>query len=137
MEKNRNGDCMEKLLLFQVGEPEAGKIKKLALAKKIKTEILPAAAYTHTLKELKEKGGKALFEDKNKMLAEEKTSASLVLFCDVQEKHFNKLLFEMKNKKIEVDYKAVLTPSNQEWTIGQLLAELEKERREFMALEPL
>jgi len=55
-----------------------------------------------------------------------------MLFCDVTEKHFDKLLFEMRMKNVSVDYKAVLTPSNRQWTIPQLLRELERERSQIM-----
>ena len=35
-----------------------------------------------------------------------------MVFCGVNEKHFDKILFELRRKQIPVDYKAVLTPSN-------------------------
>lgn len=53
---------------------------------------------------------------------------SLMVFCDVSEKHFNRLLFELRSRKAAVDLKAVMTPTNRKWTVLQLYRELERER---------
>ena len=53
------------------------------------------------------------------------------VFCGVNEKHFDKILFELRRKQIPVDYKAVLTPSNRKWSVLMLMLELTKEKNSF------
>ena len=54
-----------------------------------------------------------------------------VIFCDVTDKHMDKLLFEMRTGNSEVDYKAVKTKTNSQWTITRILAQMEKESMEY------
>lgn len=55
----------------------------------------------------------------------------IVIFCDVTDKHMDKLLFEMRTGNSEVDYKAVKTKTNSKWTITRILAQMEKESMEY------
>ena len=59
-------------------------------------------------------------------------SESLVVFCDVTDKHMDKLLFEMRQKSFDVSFKAVLTDTNKKWNIKQMLVEMRRERFEYM-----
>lgn len=117
---------MEKILLFQIGNTETAEIKRLAEGKKIKVISVPSTQFGYSLKEL-EHG----ISDKP---AREITlpKKSLILFCHVSEKHFDRLLFEMKSRKIPVDFKAVLTPTNQNWTIDRLYMELAFEQNQLL-----
>ena len=54
-----------------------------------------------------------------------------MVFCGVNEKHFDTILFELRRKQIPVDYKAVLTPSNRKWSVLMLMLELTKEKNSF------
>lgn len=56
---------------------------------------------------------------------------SLMLFCDVGEKHFNRALALLRSRAVRVDYKAVLTPTNREWNVLRLYAELAREKAEY------
>lgn len=123
---------MEKILLFQVREPEKKAIQKLADNKKIRVIPVEKTDFDIPLGVLAD-GKKA--ENVRMAAGEGEDSslpaASLMVFCGVSEKHLNKLLFEMRSKKIIVDYKAVLTDTNRSWTVGQLYPELERERKKF------
>ena len=55
-------------------------------------------------------------------------SDSILIFCDLSEKHLNRMLFELKSRKVQIDLKAILTPTNRKWTLRQLHDELERER---------
>ena len=57
---------------------------------------------------------------------------SLVIFCDVTDKHMDKLLFEIRQKNLDVTFKAVLTDTNKKWNIRQMLVEMRRERFEYM-----
>lgn len=116
---------MEKILLVQVGTAETSQIKRLANNKGIRVISAGSDKTGCVLKELVDgkdsgtvtEGAKPGFP-----------AGSLMVFCDVSEKHFNQILFEMRSKKIQVDLKAVLTPTNQNWTVDHLYMELMKEQ---------
>ncbi len=55
----------------------------------------------------------------------------ILIFCDLSEKHLNRMLFELKSRKVPSDLKAILTPTNRRWTLRQLRSELERERASF------
>ena len=125
---------MEKILIYQVKEKEAVK-QLLAPMKmidsgdkmKIRLEEIKTTDLRQSIGDLAE--GK-----KNVLTAPFTGSApqeSLMVFCGVNEKHFDKILFELRRKQIPVDYKAVLTPSNRKWSVLMLMLELTKEKNSF------
>lgn len=54
---------------------------------------------------------------------------SCLVLCGLRDKRLDKVLFELRRADIPVDYKAILTPSNQEWTVPELMKELQRERQ--------
>lgn len=116
---------MEKILLVQVGASETSQIKKLAENKGIRVISASEKSAGCRMEELvMGKSREAGSDRKEAGLPKH----SLMVFCDVSDKHFEKLLFEMRSKKIAIDYKAVLTETNRNWTLERLYMELEKER---------
>lgn len=116
---------MEKILIYQVKEKEA--VKQLLAPMKIRLEEIKTTDLRQSIGDLAE--GK-----KNMLTAPFTGSApreSLMVFCGVNEKHFDKILFELRRKQIPVDYKAVLTPSNRKWSVLMLMLELTKEKNSF------
>lgn len=57
------------------------------------------------------------------------TPPSCLVLCGLRDKRLDKVLFELRRADIPIDYKAVLTPSNQEWTVPELMKELQRERQ--------
>lgn len=57
------------------------------------------------------------------------TPPSLLILCGLRDKRLDKALFELRRADIPIDYKAILTPSNQEWTVPELMKELQRERQ--------
>ena len=55
--------------------------------------------------------------------------SSLLVLCGLRDKRLDKALFELRRADIPIDYKAILTPSNQEWTVPELMKELQRERQ--------
>lgn len=93
---------MEKILIYQVKEKEA--VKQLLAPMKIRLEEIEATDLRQSIGDLAE-------EKKNVLTAPFTGSApqeSLMVFCGVNEKHFDKILFELRRKQIPVDYKASL-----------------------------
>ena len=110
---------------FSLLEKEA--VKQLLAPMKIRLEEIEATDLRQSIGDLAE-------EKKNVLTAPFTGSApqeSLMVFCGVNEKHFDKILFELRRKQIPVDYKAVLTPSNRKWSVLMLMLELTKEKNSF------
>ena len=112
---------MEKILIYQVKEKEA--VKQLLAPMKIRLEEIEATDLRQSIGDLA--------EEKKNVLKAPFTGSALMVFCGVNEKHFDKILFELRRKQIPVDYKAVLTPSNRKWSVLMLMLELTKEKNSF------
>ena len=114
---------MEKILIYHIKDD--WKVKKAAEAMKIRVEeIIPA--------DLKQSIGNLAEGKKSVLMAPFEGSApkeSLLVVCDVSEKHMDRLLFQFRQIKLSVDYKAILTPTNRSWTVLMLLLELGREKR--------
>lgn len=120
---------MEKLICFQIENTR--EIERLASNMKIRIVHATAAMYDETLDSIV--SGKAA---KNSLASIPATdiklaSGSILVFCDLSEKHLNRMLFELKSRKVPIDLKAILTPTNRRWTLRQLHSELERERTSF------
>ena len=57
------------------------------------------------------------------------TPPSCLVLCGLRDKRLDKVLFELRRADIPIEYKAILTPSNQEWTVPELMKELQRERQ--------
>lgn len=57
------------------------------------------------------------------------TLPSCLVLCGLRDKRLDKVLFELRRADIPIEYKAVLTSSNQEWTVPELMKELQRERQ--------
>ena len=57
------------------------------------------------------------------------TPPSCLVLCGLRDKRLDKVRFGVRRADIPIDYKAVLTPSNQEWTVPELMKELQRERQ--------
>ena len=114
---------IEKILLFQIESSQEAQIRRLATNKKIRVISVEVSSLGSTLGELTD----GVMKPAPAFVAVPKES--LIVFCNVSEKHFDKMLFEMRSKKIAVDFKAILTETNRHWTLPQLYRELERERK--------
>ena len=116
---------MEKLICFQIENTR--EIERLASNMKIHVVHATAAMYNETLDSIV--SGKAASASTPSASAINNLPAdSILIFCDLSEKHLNRMLFELKNRKVPIDLKAILTPTNRKWTLRQLHSELERER---------
>ena len=115
---------MEKLICFQIENTR--EIERLASNMKIRVVHATAAMYDETLDSIisgKTTRTASIYAADNKL-----PSDSILIFCDLSEKHLNRMLFELKSRKVQIDLKAILTPTNRRWTLRQLHSELERER---------
>ena len=118
----------EKILLYNVKEPQD--IIKAASNMRIASGFINESDSYKTLAELAAEV-KGIPSDVAGYHSQE-DKESLVIFCDVTDKHMDRLLFEMGQKNTGVTFKAVLTDANKKWNISQMLVEMRRERFEYM-----
>jgi len=118
----------EKILLYNVKEPQD--IIKAASNMRIASGFINESDSYKTLAELAAEVKGILSDVAGYHSQEDKES--LVIFCDVTDKHMDRLLFEMRQKNTGVTFKAVLTDANKKWNISQMLVEMRRERFEYM-----
>ena len=121
---------MPKLLLINTTDTD--KIRRLVLPMNIQVETVSPVSFDKTLETLassKQKETPAPIGTDASVFKD-----SLLIFCDVPEKKFDKILFKLRQSKIFVDYKAILTPTNSKWTVKRLMLELERERASFISM---
>lgn len=143
---------MEKLVLIHVDDSEYQKIKNIASRMKITVDRIPEeiVAVNYKLGELvngiyknnadtidaderKQENVTGHSSETGAVNAQTKNRAdSLILLCNLKEKRLDKMLFELRHGEVKVMYKAILTPSNQNWTVPMLMQELRRERFAMM-----
>lgn len=129
---------MEKLICYQIENTR--EIERLASNMKLRIVYADAGLYDETLDAIASgkvqstatvaTGANEIARTDNLNLSPD-SGDSILIFCDLSEKHLNRMLFELKSRKVQIDLKAVLTPTNQKWTLRQLHAELEREKANF------
>ena len=129
---------MEKLICYQIENTR--EIERLASNMKLRIVYADASLYDETLDAIASgkvqstatvaTGAIEIARTDNLNLSPD-SGDSILIFCDLSEKHLNRMLFELKSRKVQIDLKAVLTPTNQKWTLRQLHAELEREKANF------
>lgn len=129
---------MEKLICFQIDNTR--EIERLASNMKIRIVHATTAMYDETLdsiisgKSNNSSAPSAFTDHKLPTKANTLPVNSILVFCDLSEKHLNRMLFELKSRKVLIDFKAILTPTNRRWTLRQLHNELEREHASFTQL---
>lgn len=118
---------MEKLLIFHMNDMELKKIKQIAGAQKIRYELVEPASYMQTLGALATGTPSPLTEPFCGTVPEE----SMLLMCDFTEKRIDKLLLALRRAKVQMDYKAVLTPTNRKWNVMRLMLEMRAEKNAY------
>lgn len=117
---------MEKILLFQVKDADI--VKSVAAPLHIKVEIVDVKFYKESIENLY-RGVEAPAEE----FMGESPQESLMVFCHLSDQTLDKMLAALKKKKVAVDYKAVLTPTNAKWNVLRLYFEMEREKKAYEA----
>lgn len=119
---------MEKLLLIHSTKEIQLQVKNVASRLKLALDIIPEEYCGCRLKELA--AGKYTQNPSDAACTPAApTPPSLLVLCGLRDKRLDKALFELRRADILIDYKAILTPSNQEWTVPELMKELQRERQ--------
>ncbi len=118
---------MEKAVLFNTSCTE--EIKKLLVPMHLQVVEADAIQYNDSLQNIV--NGKTDIIKSNPFTGKV-PDESLILFCGINGKKLDKILFKLRNNKnINVTYKAVLTPSNSRWTVLHILLELAREQAAY------
>ena len=118
---------MEKILAIACSDVQIEILKKITGDMKIRLQRVPEKDTDHTLEEILNSGSD------EKVSGEEVSDGenSLVIFCDLTEKHLDHVLARLREKKAGLCYKAVLTPSNRKWNLQKLYINMEMEKKQF------
>ncbi len=119
---------MEKLLLIHSTKEIQLQVKNVASRLKLALDIIPEEYCGCRLNELAA-GKYAQNPPDTASVSVVQTPPSLLILCGLRDKRLDKVLFELRRADIPVDYKAILTPSNKEWTVPELMKELQRERQ--------
>lgn len=118
---------MEKIVIYNVKHVKD--IIKCAANMRIKSIVLSDDMLSDTLGDIFVSASD--YKAGDELPEKSEAKPGIVIFCDVTDKHMDKLLFEMRTGNSEVDYKAVKTNTNSQWTITRILAQMEKESMEY------
>ena len=118
---------MEKILAIACSDVQIEILKKITGDMKIRLQRMPVKDTDHTLEEIVNSGSD------EKVSGEEASDGenSLVIFCDLTEKHLDHVLARLREKKAGLCYKAVLTPTNRKWNLQKLYINMEMEKKQF------
>lgn len=118
---------MEKLFLFHCSELTEFKIRQAAASLKIPCCAVPDTDYSKTLGTIAAGKPSPLITPYTKPVPPE----SLLLLCGLTDKRLDRLLAALKRNDANVDFKAILTPTNESWTVLKLLLEMHREKAAY------
>ena len=111
---------MAKVLLFQC-ENES-EIRQVLTPMKIQAVSVPKTKFHMSLGEL------AREKDDGGYFGGEYPKGSMLVMCDFTEKQLNRLLMDLRNHKVKIDYKMVMTPTNASWDVLHVYFEAQREK---------
>lgn len=116
----------ETVLLYNCSGPQWAKLRQVLVMQKLRMKAVDPSQYGLTLTQVLEGSQEASG-------VEEEFSDPMLVFCSITGPHLDRLLGSMKRSKLPpIPLKAVLTPTNRDWTSQQLWQEL---RREHQAMQ--
>lgn len=118
---------MEKVLLFQLSDKDRQLVEKISSNMRIKVLAVEKEKYRQKLGWLAGEGRPVLPEVFDGVLPE----GSMLVFCNLTDKHMDKMLFELRSRNADITYKAALTPVNAKWNVLRMYAAMEQEKKEM------
>lgn len=122
---------MEKILVLGMNDNEYRKIAQVANRLKITVDVINPEYYDKTLGELV--GGK--YKGTVAQAPTDVSTESLIVICGLTDKRLDKLLFELRRAEVNVDYKAILTQTNKDWNVSDLMQEMRREKMEYSRMK--
>ena len=129
----------EKLLIFHFDDTELKKIKQIAINQKIQFRLVDDLEYGKTLEQIANSASPAAglstavcaAPGAGKIPMSGVPEESMLVLCGFSEKRMDKLLAALRKSQVQVDYKAILTPTNRKWNVMRLLLEMRTEKAAY------
>ena len=118
---------MEKILLYHPDEMEFQKVKRTAGNLKIRFVRMEPSALNQALESLVT----GTPDPTAAPFSGDAPTESLLLMSDFTDKRMDRLLAALKKAGAQVDFKAIVTPTNKKWNVLRLLMELHAERAAY------
>ena len=113
----------ETVLLFNIKDKKrAQELQMICMSLRIRVRLIKKEEYFQTVGVL---AGMKEASETDRIYEGEELADEMMVFAGVTGSHLDQILFMMRKKRI--DYKAVLTDTNSQWTVPELFKELEKE----------
>ncbi|MDO4942531.1 MAG: DUF3783 domain-containing protein [Lachnospiraceae bacterium] len=118
------------ILLFQISKPQSVKLIKALLPLKIKIKKIRTDEYFLPIKNLIEPGKNTVSDSSKESAAE--LSDPMIVFVGLSNAQLDYALVAIRRAGTgPIPYKAVITPSNQDWNAFELLEELKIEHEKM------
>lgn len=116
----------ETILLFNIQDKKRARdLQMIGMSLRIRVRMIKKEEYLQPIGVLAgmQEPGKVDAVYEGEELADE-----MMVFAGITGSHLDQILFMMRKKGMKrIDYKAVLTETNRQWTVPELFTELEKE----------
>lgn len=116
------GNEMQKLLMFNLSSSEESAARRGALLAKAKPIKVDASLYECTLMDIANGTAQGKYEG-------EAPDKKMLVMCGFSSSQMSILMMFMHKNKARMDYNAVLTDTNKDWSPLQMLEEMEKEKQ--------
>lgn len=111
---------MAKVLLFQC--ENENEIRQVLTPMKIQAVFVPKTKYHMTLGDLfRETEDEGYFGGAY-------PNGSMIVMCDFTEKQLDRLLMDLRNRNVKIDYKMVMTATNASWDVLHVYFEAQREK---------
>ena len=116
----------ETVLLFNIKDKKrAQELQMICMSLRIRVRLIKKEEYFQTVGVL---AGMKEASETDRIYEGEELADEMMVFAGVTGSHLDQILFMMRKKGMKgIDYKAVLTDTNSQWTVPELFKELEKE----------
>ena len=111
---------MAKVLLFQC--ENENEIRQILTPMKIQAVAVPKTKFHMALVDL------ARVKDDGGYFGGAYPKGSMIIMCDFTEKQLDRLLMDLRNHKVKIDYKMVMTATNASWDVLHVYFEAQRER---------
>lgn len=128
----------ETILLFNINDRNMKlKLERVLLPLKLRVRRIPVSQYQQTLASL---CGLEPANDREPSIKSSETvsvpsfSDPMIIFAGLSESTLDRVLSGLRSQQIRIPYKAVLTPTNQNWTPEECYLEIKKEHEQMHGL---
>ena len=122
----------ETVLLFNIKDKKrAQELQMICMSLRIRVRLIKKEEYFQTVGVL---AGMKEASETDRIYEGEELADEMMVFAGVTGSHLDQILFMMRKKGMKrIDYKAVLTDTNSQWTVPELFKELEEPVAEHTA----